>query len=354
MDRAQRDRGDQMATDKKYNINLAILRVVAMVMVISIHVGNSTNWTKYVQKGSYGVRLFFILSGYLIYASLDSGISIKEFYKKRVLRILPEYWAALILYWLLGVGKMSLHGDFWKAVGSYHSPWGIRYLRYFTFTNSLLISDNDALWNNRNAWWTMSSFMVFYLLAPFIYKLIHRFFSAEVVLFALMYFTPRLRLLFENLLRTGFSSEKYNIDAFRERFPFFQLYCFFFGIALYLAVREGRQFLYLLCILFWTCVLDSYQFESTLALCVLGSLHCEIKLGERMKSAVLFLSEGSFSVYCIHAGIVGTVATALQGVRMYAAVRFALLFLVTCVICYTYYGVYRSVRGRIRRRNRVG
>ncbi len=342
-----------MSAEKKYNSNLAVLRIVAMVMVLSIHVGQSTNWTKYVQAGPYGVQLFFILSGYLIYASLDSGIGTKDFYKKRVLRIVPEYWTALILYWLIGVAKMSLDGKFFEAVGSYHAPWGIRYLRYFTFTNSLLISDNDALWNNRNAWWTMSSFMMFYLLAPLLYKMIHRFFSAMAVLFVLLYFTPPLRLLFENLMGTWFDPEKYNIDAFRERFPFFQLYCFFFGIVLYLAVHEGRQFLYLLFLLFWACVLGSYKFEIILTLCVAGSLQCEIRLGERMKKVLAFLSEGSFSVYCIHVGVVGALAVAFQGIRMFAAAKFILIFLATCVICYIYYWVYQFVKGRIKRRHDV-
>lgn len=339
--------------NKKYNINLAILRVVAMSMVLSIHVGQSINWTKYVQKGSYGVQLFFILSGYLIYASLDSGISVKEFYKKRALRIVPEYWTALIIYWLIGVGRMTLEGRFWEAVGSYQAPWGVQYLRFFTFTNSLLISEDDTLWNNRNAWWTMSSFMVFYLLAPLLYKLIHRFFSALAVLLVLMYYTPPLRMLFETLLRSRFDAEKYNIDAFRECFPFFHLYCFFLGIVLYLAVREGRQLLYILCLLFWACVLGSYLYEIILALCVAASLQCEIRLGERITKALQFLSEGSFSVYCIHVGVKGAVSTAFQGIRMYATVKFVLIFLITGALCYEYYWVYRFIRDRVKRRRHV-
>lgn len=274
-----------MSAGKEYSINLAILRIAAMVMVLSIHTGINTGWTDYVYAGQYGVQLFFILSGYLIYASLDSGISTREFYKKRVLRIVPEYWTALALYWLTEVGGYMIDGRLWEAVGQYASPFGIRFLRYFTFTNCLIPSDNDWLWNNRNAWWTMSSFMVFYLLAPLCYKLIHRFYSAIAVLIILMCGTPVLRLLFARLLDSRLE-KTYNIDSFCEQFPFFHLYCFFLGIVLYLAVREGRQFLYVLWILFLLGIYDTgaYRWENILTLCVMGALQCEIHLGGGRKA----------------------------------------------------------------------
>lgn len=230
------------------------------------------------------------------------GISTREFYKKRALRIVPEYWTALIVYWLTEVGICMFDGRLVEAVGHYDSPYGIRFLRYFTFTNCLIPSNHDRLWNNPNAWWIMSSFMVFYLLAPLFYKLFHRFYSAMVALIVLMYCTPKFRLLLEQFLGSRLDTSVYDVDAFRERFPFFHLYCFFLGIVLYLAVREGRQFLYVLWILFLLGINDmgAYRWENVLTLCVLGALQCEIHPGEKVKRVIMFLSEGSFSVYCIH------------------------------------------------------
>ena len=87
----------------QFNINLSILRIVACFMVVSIHTGINAGWTQYVEAGQYGVQLFFVLSGFLIFQSLSSGISVGAFYKKRVMRIVPEYWTALVLYWFVGV-----------------------------------------------------------------------------------------------------------------------------------------------------------------------------------------------------------------------------------------------------------
>ena len=43
--------------------------------------------------------------GYLIFSSLDTGITTREFYKKRVLRIILEYWSVLIVCWIVDVTK---------------------------------------------------------------------------------------------------------------------------------------------------------------------------------------------------------------------------------------------------------
>lgn len=94
----------------KNSINISLLRIVAMLMVLSVHSGINSNWTKYTIAGQYGVTLFFTLSGYLILCSMEKK-SCKEFYKKRILRIIPEYYTALIIYWL---------ADFIKVFSEYN------------------------------------------------------------------------------------------------------------------------------------------------------------------------------------------------------------------------------------------
>lgn len=346
-----------MAAGKTYSTNLAVLRIAAMVMVLSIHVGIGTDWPDYVYAGQYGVQLFFILSGYLIYASLDSGISAIDFYKKRALRIVPEYWTALILYWLVETGGYMIDGRLKEAVGSYDAPYGIRFLRYFTFTNCLIPSESEGLWNNRNAWWTMSSFMVFYLLAPLFYKLIRRFFTAMAALIALMGATPVCRSLLAQLLRRRFDAQTYSLDSFCEQFPLLHLYCFFLGITLYLAIREGRQFFLVLWLLFLLGIYDmrAYRWECALTLCVMGALQCEIHPGEKIKKVISFLSAGSFSVYCVHSWLMWKFVIPVFGkVSTHKSVNFALVFVATSALCYAYYLAYRFGRDRIKRRNNVG
>ena len=85
------------------------VRGLAILMVLLLHfVGNTmpTNWledaivgvTKY---GSYGVELFFVLSGFLItgilYDARNNPHYFRNFFMRRLLRIFPLYYGALAL-----------------------------------------------------------------------------------------------------------------------------------------------------------------------------------------------------------------------------------------------------------------
>lgn len=100
----------------KYDPSLDVLRGIAVLLVLSSHFLKEY-W--YISAlGTYGVTLFFILSGYLISGIL---INVKEqfshdprttiwrtgvfrtFYIRRALRILPLYYSVLLLLVLLDV-----------------------------------------------------------------------------------------------------------------------------------------------------------------------------------------------------------------------------------------------------------
>ena len=77
--------------EKKGRVNvLDVLRVVAVIMVILSHyylnypdVGRKVAW------GALGVQLFFIISGFVIYASLENTKNYRDFIVKRFLRLSP-------------------------------------------------------------------------------------------------------------------------------------------------------------------------------------------------------------------------------------------------------------------------
>jgi peptidoglycan/LPS O-acetylase OafA/YrhL len=51
--------------------------------------------------GRYGVELFFMISGFVIFMSLQGNTSITSFAKKRFTRLYPEYWICVCLTFLV-------------------------------------------------------------------------------------------------------------------------------------------------------------------------------------------------------------------------------------------------------------
>ena len=89
---------------------LDALRAIAIFAVIIFHLGGSWNRMGLIQEtnfvfrvtqtGSFGVQLFFIISGYLLSLLYsDSSFSIKHFFYRRIGRILP-LWFIYIFIWL--------------------------------------------------------------------------------------------------------------------------------------------------------------------------------------------------------------------------------------------------------------
>jgi peptidoglycan/LPS O-acetylase OafA/YrhL len=112
------------------------LRAVAVTLVLYAHffAANGSH------LGHIGVRLFFVLSGFLITrllldardaANFEPATALKSFYARRALRIFPPYFAVLGLVWLTGLEDskevLAWHAlylsNFWYALQNEWSPW---------------------------------------------------------------------------------------------------------------------------------------------------------------------------------------------------------------------------------------
>jgi peptidoglycan/LPS O-acetylase OafA/YrhL len=129
------------------------VRALAVSLVVLAHAGPPA----FLALGGHGVTLFFVLSAYLITGILlrlreqPIGSSLRTFYARRALRIVPAY--ALVLIVLVAVRAPTMR-EAW--------PWHALYLsNWWTFLNGDWAPSTAHLW-------TLSIEEQFYLVWPFV------------------------------------------------------------------------------------------------------------------------------------------------------------------------------------------
>ena len=82
--------------------SLQYLRAIAAIWVLITHVFQICEYHPfgYMLAGQYGVDVFFILSGFIIYYTTKEDSSWVTFAIKRIFRIFPLYWVCLLAYWI--------------------------------------------------------------------------------------------------------------------------------------------------------------------------------------------------------------------------------------------------------------
>ncbi|MFM9069022.1 MAG: acyltransferase family protein, partial [Planctomycetota bacterium] len=81
------------------------LRGVAAIFVMLMHytvaydnlIGHQTPMLLKFPRGGIGVHVFFMLSGFVIFMSLDRARNLLDFIVSRFARLYPAYWTALLI-----------------------------------------------------------------------------------------------------------------------------------------------------------------------------------------------------------------------------------------------------------------
>ncbi len=148
------------------------LRAIATISVIAFHIGvlldNNHFWDTFKYPvlsavatfGGSGVTLFFVLSGFLLFLPYARSLifqgawpSAGQFYLKRALRIIPGYYAALLLI-VLFFQSQYLRPDHWGQLGIF--------LIFF-------MDSTPATFRQLNGpFWTLAIEWQFYMLLPLI------------------------------------------------------------------------------------------------------------------------------------------------------------------------------------------
>ncbi len=186
------------------------LRGMAILLVMVGHyfsvpgIGSASLLNGYwFRLGWTGVDLFFVLSGFLIGGILlgvrDSPNYFKTFYARRFFRIIPLYYAWILIYVILSV----LAGDFISArIGSVQKV-DVSILAHFLFLQNF----HEFLKGTVSFWWFSSTWSLaveeqFYLIIP----LLVRYLSKRALAFVLVLVTlgaPILRFVVLNNFSDG-------------------------------------------------------------------------------------------------------------------------------------------------------
>jgi peptidoglycan/LPS O-acetylase OafA/YrhL len=210
--------------DLKHIPALDGIRGLAILLVMVSHFilrewWSSQQWYNLVQGGWLGVDLFFVLSGFLITGILldarEKPGYFGNFYRRRVLRIFPLYYAAVLVTWLtiLFVEKAPERLQGYDSFG-----W------FFAFAPNIAMGlKGDWLYHshifNLNHLWSLAIEEQFYLLWPLVVR-----------------FTPNRYLLLVCVLLVHFSTGlRYWADdmagAHHSRASYVMPYCRMDGLA---------------------------------------------------------------------------------------------------------------------------
>ena len=280
-------------------LELDCLRGYAAIAVVLVHTTHTFPVAQFGFKfGGYGVDLFFLISGFVIFLTTEKTANYKDFLFSRFSRLFPAYWACVTITTLAIITWTLLtHG----------------HLTYPRFTDYLInltmIQGYLGVRNIDGSYWTLSVELSFYLfiLIVFLLKKLHKievigYFVVLVCLINYLFFKNHLRPVYDFLTQ-------YLLII--NYFPLFIAGIVFYKIKFY-KINLLRATLLVFCfitqILFTeqidrSQVVGITQFQYATIIFIFFAtflLYCYGRLNFVVNNAALFLGKISYSLYLIH------------------------------------------------------
>lgn len=197
------------------------MRAISIMMVLINHAGSTMHSRvihtvpfQLLADGSLGVKIFFVISGYLITKLLlierkkTGQISLKDFYLRRIFRIFPVFYLYIIVAILLKCFFIPTLFDDWALVGG-ASAYLWNYLHLF---NLQTLAKDNGLWFFGH-FWSLAMEEQFYLIWPIMLSRINDYSLKKIVIGILLlmpflrvatyFFMPDSRGQIEMMLQTG-------------------------------------------------------------------------------------------------------------------------------------------------------
>jgi len=160
--------------------DLDALRGFAAIMVVLFHFTYGREQARYgFFLGSTGVDLFFIISGFVIFMSINKVSSAGEFMVNRFSRLFPAYWACVTLTAAVQFIALKFH---FVHTDSVHISW-LKYL-----VNLTMFQKYFGYANVDGSYWSLLIEMLFYIGIVLLYKFnrIKNIFAVGVITLAVI------------------------------------------------------------------------------------------------------------------------------------------------------------------------
>jgi len=145
---------------KRY-LELDALRGIAAIMVVVFHYTlGRESYNSILKLGTTGVDLFFIISGFVIFMSLQHISGSREFIVNRVARLYPTYWAAVTFTFILKILFTLYFANGPEFIWLWYYGANLTMFQFY-----LGVGDLDS------TYWTLLLEMLFYIFMLLLYKL---------------------------------------------------------------------------------------------------------------------------------------------------------------------------------------
>jgi peptidoglycan/LPS O-acetylase OafA/YrhL len=303
-----------------YVNQLTQLRGVAALFVVFAHIARTIEYSYYTADpaiensvfdffglGSFGVILFFTLSGCTLFISNNSlpFNKIQSFYIKRFLRIWPAFIVSLIFYFLF---RMVFEIFYTAPTGAWIEAQFIKdfnSLDIFLYaTLSFNFFGQLELFNN--AYWSLPVEFQYYLLFPlFVYLITHKHFLAFIFAAIVFYALPRAGMLnissnlifslsfsFTGGILIGYLYKRYVFDMKQS------LAALILIIILILVLVIKNNMIKIDTIPFLSNKWNFYIICSTIIVFI--TLNVDFKIQDRLGAILIYLGKTSYSTYLYH------------------------------------------------------
>lgn len=304
-----------MKADNKARVAvLDVVRVIAVIMVMLHHYYTPNTYPDIgdlFHFGALGVPLFFIISGFVIYSTLERTNNYKEFIIKRFVRLSP---AMLICSTITFV----FFSYFYEGDGYHHSKSFVNYIIANTFIDPNVFNIPNGwvkYYYIDNAYWSLWVEICFYSLIGFLYFFFKKRFIFYYIIICsigmsifLLFYTSIGALVLQKYLNFDEVQIKYYKLVARAFVFFFECLWFLLGIYLYKLYhnKNEKKYIYYIILIFIINIIkekitiDSVLFAILTFIFLMIFVYRNSWLDFMCKPILCKIGVASYAMYLIH------------------------------------------------------